>query len=325
MITKILSLKRKLKKICDDVKCNYLDKKCIDIINRLFNRNYLDEKCINIIYDLFKHDYLDESQEIPTECYLYLGLYYQIKNVDQMKKYLLLAIENEHVIPKTTTSDRMLSHVIAMRILADYYQYNNKNDIAIKYYKLASEYGDIDSMVKLACYYQIRKDYDNMYKYCLMAFENGNIDAIIDLIKSCYSKADVRTALMLESILIDKNSTASLRKLAEYYRYTHYEWSEKYYQMAIKQNDIKALYELGSLYLLYKKYQKMMDYFLRYLYHLQTLNINPLDRMKEIFENCHVNSQVGLYFLKLHGQITIHHQKIKEIDTLISNLMTNTN
>jgi len=67
-----------------------------------------------------------------------------------------------------------------MNNLAIYYHRIKNYDEMKKYYLMAIDLGNINSMVGLARYYDnIEKNYDMMKKYYLMAIDGGCVIAII--------------------------------------------------------------------------------------------------------------------------------------------------
>jgi tetratricopeptide (TPR) repeat protein len=136
-------LKIKLNKIND-----YINKNNFVILN-IPNEN------INNIYDLYFNNNIREIDN-DIEC-LYYGIYYKInKNYELMKKYYLMAIEN----------NATHSNSYAMNNLGSYYYDIEKDyDLMKKYYLMAIEKGNCNAMDNLGYYYEnIEKDYNKAIK-----------------------------------------------------------------------------------------------------------------------------------------------------------------
>jgi TPR repeat protein len=60
----------------------------------------------------------------------------------------------------------------------------------VKYYLMAIEKDNVDSMYNLGSYYERIKNYNLMEKYYLIAIEKGDIDAMNNLNKHIKSQLD---------------------------------------------------------------------------------------------------------------------------------------
>ena len=184
------------------------------------------------------------------------------------------------------------------------YDYYLKNyTLAIKYYKLAIDKNNIDSMNNLGVIYQEEiVNLDLAIKYYKMAIKNGQIDAMNNL-AGLYHKEIKNDTLAIQhyEMAIEHNNIESMKNLALLYSSQEkYELSIKYYKMAIKHNDIEAMNNIGLLYIQFMdnvklavKYLKMASnknhkdamFNLAWLYY--TENINKEDSL----DLC-INSQI---------------------------------
>ena len=227
-----------------------IEQKYYDIILRIFNGNLNDINLndgniinyVGLYYEYVKHN-LDEAKKYylmaiengNAEAMNNLTYYYEDieKDYDEAKKYYLMAVEK--------------GCIISIDNLARYYQDIEKNyDKAKKYYLMAIENGNAEAMNNLARYYEdIEKNYDKAKKYYLMAIENGNAEAMNNL--ACYYediKKNYDEAKKYYLMAIDKGNIESMYNLAHYYEEIeeNYEEAKKYYLMAIKNDfDINKL------------------------------------------------------------------------------------
>lgn len=279
----------------------------------------LNGTCINIVYDLYKYGSLGEIYKIPVECYLYLGLYYENNNNDkEMIKFFLLAIENKNVL--------------AMKLFAKIYRRRGEHEFALIYYEMASEHGDRASTFRTINYYQTNKNYSKIFDHCLAAYDKMQSETIIDLLKMYLLRGNENVISILESVILIKKDIYKLRRLAEYYQCTHYEWSEKYYQMAIELGDGESIYKLGYFHYTNGFYNKMIDHFLIYLrkesyaFDADFLhNDYHLNKINDFLAKCDINLKIILYFQKIQKNIKDCKEKIKITDDQITNLKLHLN
>jgi len=116
------------------------------------------------------------------------GIYYQYiaLNINQAKKYYLLAIKKQYVR--------------AMFNLGNLYENDEYNyKLAKKYYLIATKYGDKDSMFRLFWYYLFYEpNYELMKKYCLMSIKN-NQENVSNIITEFTMKQIDDRVLLIES------------------------------------------------------------------------------------------------------------------------------
>jgi hypothetical protein len=103
-----------------------------------------------------------------------------------------------------------------------------------KFFKMAIHLGDVESMTSLGYYYYNIDNYDKMKKYYLMAIEKGSTDAMIHL---------------GHYYLVDKEKE---------------EKGIRFYDMAIKNKNYKAYFELANYYNTKKDFDKCKEYYLLY-------------------------------------------------------------
>ncbi len=130
-----------------------------------------------------------------------------------------------------------------------YYSIKEDYDNMMKYYLMAIENGNMNSMSNLAVYYYEQKDYDNMMKYYLMAVEKDSIMAICNLGKYYQEQKDYDNMMKYYLIGIKKGNKDAMNNLGVYYsRQKEYDNMMKYYLMAIKKGNILAINNLGVYY-----------------------------------------------------------------------------
>ena len=148
-----------------------MDKYIVDIINVLakYNSSYIaidNEFSIKKIHSLLINNNIYEPSN-ATEM-IYLGWYYQYteNNYAKMKKYYLMAIDEDDPI--------------AMNNLGVYYKDIKQDyDQMKKYYLMAINKDYSNAIYNLAMYYrQIEINYANMKKYFYMAIDKGDPRAI---------------------------------------------------------------------------------------------------------------------------------------------------
>jgi hypothetical protein len=149
----------------------------------------------------------------------------------------------------------------------DYYY-----DLMKKYYLMAIERENSDAMVNLGCYYQYGyknydKNYDLMMKYYSLAIEKGNSYAMINLgYYYLYKYRNYDLAKEYFFMAVDKGNSDAMWYLAHYYYEAveqNYDLAKKYYLMAIERGNSNAMDFLGLYYEhVEKNYDLMKKYFL---------------------------------------------------------------
>lgn len=137
--------------------------------------NYTNKKLKKKIYTLVRHTiYIipipNTLMAAPAGSTSYFNLGYERelkKDYDNMKKYYLLAIEN--------------NNARAACRLANYYKEQCAYDDMEKYYLLAIENGNFIAANNLAVHYETQHNYDGMVKYYLLALEHGILVAAWNL------------------------------------------------------------------------------------------------------------------------------------------------
>ena len=66
----------------------------------------------------------------------------------------------------------------SMILLANYFESNKDHENMIKYFLMAVNKGNTTAMISLAQHFRENKDYDDMMKYCLMALQYNKNDTI---------------------------------------------------------------------------------------------------------------------------------------------------
>lgn len=161
----------------------------------------LDNESIEILHQLCSEDILCEENDLTADCAYYVGLYYQEKDdIDLMKKYYLIAIED--------------GNLSAMYNLASYYRRKSKYEKMIYYYSMAADGGDSDAMYALASYYHEEEQYEDELKYCTMAARHGSANAMF-LLAKLYEKMKLR-GKVFECDLMLSYKTSSIWRLNHY-------------------------------------------------------------------------------------------------------------
>ena len=166
---------------------------------------------------------------------------YNIKYNDEYKPYhqIILNLYNNN----ETNLD--INDKYICNILGHYYKDINDCEQMKKYYGLAIELNNVDSMNNLGHYYYEIKEYEKMKKYYGLA--------------------------------IELNDSKAMNILGLYYHsINEYEQMKKYWLMAIELNNSNAMNNLGYYYYLIKEYEKMKKY-----YDL-AIELNDLDAMNDL-------------------------------------------
>ena len=198
----------------------------------------IDEESIDIVHDLYLNN---NKRELTTEdgiVYLYYGEYYNYieKDVEQMKKYYLLAIDS--------------GNGKAMYRMAVYYQKEENYDEMIKYYLMAIDKNNCMAMNKLAEYYHSLNNYDEMRKYYFMAIERSDVLAMINIAHFYQKNKKYRQMKKYYLMAIDLDSDVAMTNLAHYYKTIarDNDLAIKYYLMAVENENSYAMFNLGKLY-----------------------------------------------------------------------------
>ncbi len=114
-----------------------------------------------------------------------------------------------------------------------------------KYYLMAIEKGNVDTMTDLGDYYNyIEKNYDLMKKYYLMAIEKGNNWTMFNLHSSYYQYIEINEILIAKYyfILYNKQNTICWK---DHHKYNYLDIIKKIYNKK-KYNIIKNKLELNN-------------------------------------------------------------------------------
>ena len=132
---------------------------------------------------------------------------------------IILLIFNSVELDLTQTPTQYnLDDPIILHLIGLYYRHANPNkELMLKYYSMAIEKGETDSMNNLGLYYHFTNpNKELMLKYYSMAIEKGNVN--------------------------------SMHNLGRYYNETNKDLMLKYYLMAIENGNIPSMYNLGWYY-----------------------------------------------------------------------------
>ncbi len=204
--------------------------------------------------------------------------------------------------------------------LGIHYQKKNEYELMKKYLLMAIEFDNIDAMYTLGTYYDDIGNENLMCKYYLMAIKTGNliskkntkndnkklekyklypsgyINSLIDL-STYYSKKN-NHRLMIKYLLIavKLDNIDAMYCLGLYYQKSgRYELMKKYYKMASELGDVESMYALGiyyensGFYDLMKKYYKMA---------IKLNNIDATYSLGLYYENIGNHDKMKKYYLK---------------------------
>lgn len=225
-------------------KLNYIKKQIRNYSD--WNHNDLDEESIDIIYNLYCNGIIDENMPLPSKCLVYLGLYFFYLDNEKSFRYLSFAVEN--------------GDIIAMRLMAQYYDRQQDTDNVIKYFQMAIDHGDIYSIQSLGGFYRDQKLYDKMIKCYCIAYSRGDKGSLCVLVNIIYDHYEI--VPILKSILVEHRDSKLMKKLAHLFKINKPELAQKILLMAIDQGDVEALYLLGVYSLQQGYMQDHIKYFM---------------------------------------------------------------
>ncbi len=216
-----------------------------DLVDKL---DLSDKNILNLIgiycqyvtknYDLMKKYYEQSIEKLNPNSMFNLGNYYgknpKERDFDKTIKYYNMALDTIHKINESkepsqlfeiinsNDSDDINSTLLESRINSElgllYITVLKNYPLGVKHYLQAIELGNVKSIRYLGEYYQdIEENYDLAIKYYKQASEKGDLLSNSGL-GNCY------------------------------YHLENLEEAKKYYEIAIKGSDDKAMYNLGSLY-----------------------------------------------------------------------------
>ena len=170
--------------------------------------------------------------------------YIRIENDSSLEKIYHLFLNKKIFDP--------LSSIELFYLGVYYFEIEKDYDQMKKYYLMAINKGDSNSMYNLGCYYRdVEKDYDQMKKYYLMAINKGDSNAMNNL-AWYYQNVEKDYSQMKKYYLmaIDKGNSNSMNNLAWYYQNVEkdYDQMKKYYLMAIDKGNTKAMDKLLNFY-----------------------------------------------------------------------------
>lgn len=183
---------------------------------------------------------------------------------DITKKYNIIIDEEDKEFSKEIITilnsddpeklDLDLDNVIILNWIGLYYEIHPNVGLMKKYYELGVEKGSIGCMICLGIYYQTEeKNYDLVKKYFLMGVELGNSRAMRYLgdyyAEIEHDAINSKKYYELGGDVGDHDGNLCLIKLASRYQLgAEYDLMEQYYQKAIKNGSIDAMFNLGVCY-----------------------------------------------------------------------------
>jgi TPR repeat protein len=145
-----------------------------------------------------------------------------------------------------------LNNDLILNFIGQYFHVININiNLAKKYYLMAIDKNNNDSIESLGILFKSEKDYESMKKYYLMAIEKGN-DKAMYYLGSYYKNVEKDFGLMKKyyQMAIEKGNYNAMYNLGYYYQFEEkdYELMKKYYQMAIENGCDNSLEKIKSYY-----------------------------------------------------------------------------
>ena len=219
--------------------------------------NYCDE-----IKDFTKMiDFYEKAAEKNDADSIYnLSIYYKEQNNDEKREYWLLKGVN-------------IEDPDCMCELAKFYENSNfhdKEEKIKKYYLLAIDLNYLKAYYLLGMWYSKNSEPDDMVYYFIRAIDDYRYDRHLKnkQHKNTYIDEDYNVNLVVKMML----------KTAGYFDddMRDHRNAVKYYEMAVKQNSIQAMYNLGRIYLERDEPEKMKKYF------LMAIHLNDIDSMFDL-------------------------------------------
>jgi tetratricopeptide (TPR) repeat protein len=200
-------------------------------------------------------------------------------------------------IEKYDLSDGQIVNIIGL-----YYKHNKNYDLAVKYYLMGAELGNVKSINNLAFYYEkIKKDYELAVKYYLMAVELGYSDAMNNL--GYYYENNKKYDLAVKYYLMgaELGNSDAMHNLAYYYNIVemNYEKAVKYYLMAVELGNSDAMHNLAYYYnTMEMNYEQAIKYYLMAIEQNNPYTINNLIKLSKTRPINVYNSLINCNFLK---------------------------
>jgi TPR repeat protein len=296
--------------------------------------NVYSMRQLGIFYGSFKNKSLSKEEQIKLMKKFYLMA---IKSGDGYSAYNLALYYNNkengyynEILIKTFCEIAFERGIYkAYDKLASFYQVSSniemqnnmtpekRIDLMKKYYLLAIEKGESDSMFKLAYYYQNNKEnghykYGLMKKYYKMAIEKNDSASMSNLgyyYQNNKENGHYKYGLMKKyyKMAIEKNNNEAMNNLGSYYKTNtengnyKYGLMKKYYKMAIEKNNNEAMNNLGYYYEtntengdykygLMKKYYKMA---------IKKCNTRAMTNLGEYYINIEKIPMIGIKYLEM--------------------------
>ena len=298
--------------------CKY-NKKCDidDICNRLcyekteISMNEVCEKCITDFYNTFKNKIDDEIKNGNTSAMIFVGSVYRMeRRYNVMEKYYNMAIDDNDALYHIGTYYGYIrnnfvemkkyflmaidkNNVRAMHALGYYYKNTEKQYYLMKkYYFMAiypllrqtkdfsvhtielssdnpvddNNYCIVQSLTDLASYYQHNeKKYDLMEKYYLFAIIKKSTYALDRMLKYYKDQNNYEKYIEYCLLAIKNNMIYAMHQLGDHYKLVEHnnDLAKKYYLMGIDNNDVSSMIKLGKHYEYYEKnYDLAKKYYL---------------------------------------------------------------
>lgn len=236
------------------------NKEKLDVIKKWHSDNLyyfrpIEDKYIDSVYDIIENGKITEDTTLldGVEIWYHGAYYFSKKNYDTAIKYFEIGILKKN------------SH--CANTLGYYYQSIKDYNLAMKFYKIALDMGDMCAPYCIAYYYinnndKIERVKDDIIKYLKISIDRGYDYAIHEL-AFFYSKIkDSDNSLKYALLGHEKNIIGCSKLLIAIY--TDSKNEEKVLQYCdelIAKNNNFGLFMKGALYMNFKQYDKMIDYY----------------------------------------------------------------
>jgi len=263
-----------------------------------------------------------------------LLIYYKNQyDYENMKKYIDMIFDDPQI------NARLLDNFIF--VLAEHYnsQYKTNNqphdlENMLKYYKLAADNSNVSAMLKLAEYYKYIKNLDDMLKYYHMAADKNDFTAdagaMIELahhyrdksnnaLRDKYYKMASNNKNNIASIelkAIIQNNVDDIKQVAAHYASRNYGEAVYYYELAVRQKDVYAMFSLAKLHYKHGYSTKAANNYKLAAAHgyipaiMHLKNTLPIDEIKKYYESAaKTNDFANSHLAAENGDIN----KIKEL------------
>lgn len=164
----------------------------------------------------------------------------------------------------------------AMNNLGHYYKLN-KNNLSLKYFKMAKKLNNADALYNLGYYYKLQNN-DNKYIKCMLKAIDLHHDYAMKGLGYYYGElGDFENMMKYFLMGVEFNNSSAMCSLGRYYGYiSDFKNMKIWYIKAINLGNTCAMTDLGTYYYKSRKYIKA------YLYYLMTYNLGDYTGARSI-------------------------------------------